>query len=237
MIASTDAVEKNAVLLNDNHVTPVAHCNVRWNSKVGSDLLTDSISSIRNASSLLNNTSSAHIQSIQVTQSPNGKNNKLVRQTSTPMHRSNSLGNGSVTNIHGLKNRKPGSFDSINSSEQMSSIYTPNQTTGSDCSPNQESSGRWVKELYSFIYYSCINLNVFHSIRASPPVPKTSRLRKKMPVAATPLRQVMSRSIQKAMVQHGLPSKLIPYRIPNNPSGIYVIFILSYMSYMSYNAY
>lgn len=37
--------------------------------------------------------------------------------------------------------------------------------------------------------------------------PKTStRMRNKLPPAATPLRQVMSKSIKKAIVQHGMPS-------------------------------
>lgn len=126
---------------NVSHATPVAQYNMRWNSKVGTGLLTDSISSIRNASSLLNNTSSANMhQSNQITQSPSGKS-KLVRQTSTPMHRCFSADSGSAEiNRQGLPNKKLSSFDSINSSEQMSSIYTPNHTNGSDCSPSESTS-------------------------------------------------------------------------------------------------
>lgn len=125
---------------NISHTTPVAEYNMRWNSKVGQGLLTDSISSIRNASSLLNNTPSTNMQPNQMTQSPNGKS-KLVRQTSTPLQRCFSADSGSTNHRISSQTKKLNSFDSINSSEQMSSIYTPNHTCGSESSPS-ESVGR-----------------------------------------------------------------------------------------------
>lgn len=122
--------KENSHFANDSNMTPITQWNLRWKSKVGGGLLTDSISSIRNMS--LTNSTSANVQTSQLTCSPSSKK-ALVRQTSTPMQR-DIIQDGERTGImSGVANRRhANSFESINSSEQISSI-SPNVTGGSEC--------------------------------------------------------------------------------------------------------
>lgn len=119
-------------------LTPIIEINMRWKNKnkeiVGGsgggggmvsydNGICDSISSIRNISSLMNNTSSTNV--LHQTASPA----KLVRQTSTPLQESDPL-----KNAIGRAASKPNSFDSISTSScHMSAIA--NFSSESDSSP------------------------------------------------------------------------------------------------------
>lgn len=124
-------------------ITPIAEQNMRWNNKnkdKSSGLISsnyengtcDSISSIRNVSTSMNNTST---NVLYQTASPV----KLVRQTSTPMQGSGQL-------AHPLRRSvsKPDSFDSISTSScHMSAIGS--FSSESDSSPP-------IREKYKFLF-------------------------------------------------------------------------------------
>lgn len=119
---------------------------------------------------------SASVSERQENKTPSPTNEKTTRKTSTPMP----------------ANRIINCTDSYNSSMQISSInYTSSTSSESDgchSPPIPEESIKTVKA-------SSPNLRKSSTIQ--------NKIRPKMPVQATPLRQVMSKSIQRALAQHG----------------------------------
>lgn len=164
----------------------ISMINMKWKVKTAcvresiggsNEFISDSVSSIKNISSINN---SSQRKSIDVNTTLPYTKGKLVRTTSTPLPSEVFLPNPKIhTNYH------------YQSTEHLSSInHSGNEIDESGAVVNQ------------ILTPSCSNVQKYQKVR-----PRTL----KPPV--TPLRQVMSKSIQKAIAEHGKiysPSKAKP---------------------------
>ncbi|XP_013103269.2 mitosis initiation protein fs(1)Ya [Stomoxys calcitrans] len=154
---------------NDTHMTPISIINMRWkakSSKAHEEFISDSVSSIKNISSISNNSSFPRGH-CGVASAVKGK---VIRSTSTPVH----------LEVVFAKPKEQ-TFNATGAGH-MSSIYN----SDSDISPAlQQPSSQALEPLNRYR--------------------KVGNGRPRMS-AVTPLRQVMSKSIQKAFAEHGLPA-------------------------------
>ncbi|XP_061388954.1 mitosis initiation protein fs(1)Ya-like [Musca vetustissima] len=151
---------------NDSHMTPISIINMRWKakSKAHEEFISDSVSSIKNISSISN---SSIRRSVGVASAVKGK---IIRSTSTPVH---------LEMV--FAKPKEQTFNATGAGH-MSSIYN----SDSDISPALPQPSSQALE----------PLNRYRKVGSGRP-----RMS-----AVTPLRQVMSKSIQKAFAEHGLPA-------------------------------
>ncbi|XP_073831981.1 female sterile (1) Young arrest isoform X2 [Musca autumnalis] len=151
---------------NDSHMTPISIINMRWKakSKAHEEFISDSVSSIKNISSISN---SSIRRSVGVASAVKGK---VIRSTSTPVH---------LEMV--FAKPKEQTFNATGAGH-MSSIYN----SDSDISPALPAPSSQALE----------PLNRYRKVGSGRP-----RMS-----AVTPLRQVMSKSIQKAFAEHGLPA-------------------------------
>ncbi|XP_019895239.1 mitosis initiation protein fs(1)Ya isoform X2 [Musca domestica] len=151
---------------NDSHMTPISIINMRWKakSKAHEEFISDSVSSIKNISSISN---SSIRRSVGVASAVKGK---VIRSTSTPVH---------LEMV--FAKPKEQTFNATGTGH-MSSIYN----SDSDISPALPQPSSQALE----------PINRYRKVGGGRP-----RMS-----AVTPLRQVMSKSIQKAFAEHGLPA-------------------------------
>ncbi|XP_055923999.1 mitosis initiation protein fs(1)Ya [Eupeodes corollae] len=150
--------------INDSHLTPISMINLRWKakSKITEEFISDSVSSIKNISSINN---SSLRKSIGLG-GPLTKG-KLVRSTSTPLQAELvAKPKDQVFNVSGV---------------HMSSIH--NSVSESETSPPLAPPMRPVEPISRY---------------------QKQRGRGKISAVVTPLRHVMSKSIQKAIAEHGI---------------------------------
>ncbi|XP_055853936.1 mitosis initiation protein fs(1)Ya [Episyrphus balteatus] len=154
--------------INDSHLTPISMINLRWKakSKITEEFISDSVSSIKNISSINN---SSLRKSIGLGGGPLTKG-KLVRSTSTPLQ------------AEIFAKPKEQAFNI--SGGHMSSIH--HSVSESEISPQLAPQVRPVEPLSRY---------------------QKPRARGKISAAVTPLRQVMSKSIQKAIAEHGIAAE------------------------------
>ncbi|XP_016981224.1 mitosis initiation protein fs(1)Ya [Drosophila rhopaloa] len=148
-------------------VTPISLINMRWKAKsriTHEEFISDSVSSIRNLSSISNSSIRRSIGHLGVNPPETVEKGKVIRSTSTPLQ---------VESVF-AKPKEPITFNASNGGH-VSSIYQEEPSPALESNPVQQ-----------------------------PFQQRTWKMgaRHKMS-AATPLRQVMSKSIQKAFVEHG----------------------------------
>lgn len=164
------------------HETPMSLINMRWKAKsklTHEEFVCDSVSSLRNISSISN---SSLRRSLDVMVKPKGQ---LVRTTSTPVHaellctkHTERTFNASGAQVSSIYH-SGGETDNHSPAIAAGAIATSNPATLSPSKQQLENLNRYLK--------------------VAGPRGKMS--------AVTPLRQVMSKSIQKAFAEHGgLPS-------------------------------
>ncbi|XP_022230485.2 mitosis initiation protein fs(1)Ya [Drosophila obscura] len=158
-------------------VTPISLINMRWKAKsrvTHEEMISDSVSSIRNISSISNGSirrSIGQLTSLHETV----EKGKVIRSTSTPVQLESMF----------AKPKEPLTFNASNGGH-VSSIYQEEQSPAPDANPIQQQ---------------------HQQQQLQQQRPWKVGARSKM-TAVTPLRQVMSKSIQKAFVEHG--AMLVP---------------------------
>ncbi|XP_052849337.1 mitosis initiation protein fs(1)Ya [Drosophila gunungcola] len=148
-------------------VTPISLINMRWKAKsriAHEEFISDSVSSIRNLSSISNSSIRRSIGHLGVNPPETVEKGKIIRSTSTPLQ---------VESVF-AKPKEPITFNASNGGH-VSSIYQEESSPAVDSNPVQQPLHQRNWKMGA---------------------------RNKMS-AATPLRQVMSKSIQKAFVEHG----------------------------------
>ncbi|EDX01332.1 mitosis initiation protein fs(1)Ya [Drosophila yakuba] len=157
-------------------VTPISLINMRWKAKsriTHEEFISDSVSSIRNLSSFSNSSIRRSIGHLGVNASETVEKGKVIRSTSTPLH---------VESVF-AKPKEPITFNA-STGGHVSSIYHEEPSPAPETNPGQQ--------------------HHHHQQQQQPLQQRAWKMgaRNKMS-AATPLRQVMSKSIQKAFVEHG----------------------------------
>ncbi|XP_067635245.1 mitosis initiation protein fs(1)Ya-like [Eurosta solidaginis] len=165
---------------NEFHQTPMSLINLRWKTKsklTHEEVVTDSVSSLKNISSISHGSGRRSLDAIV---KPKGQ---LVRTTSTPVHaellyqkhteRTFNASGGQVSSIH----------HSAGDSDNLSPALATGRAATSNAPP------------------PCLSPNRQH-LESVNRYLKVGGARAKM-TAVTPLRQVMSKSIQKAFAEHG----------------------------------
>ncbi|XP_004535341.1 mitosis initiation protein fs(1)Ya [Ceratitis capitata] len=164
------------------HETPMSIINLRWKAKgklTQEEFVYDSVSSLKNISSI---SSGSLRRSLDAMLKPKGQ---LVRTTSTPVHAELLC----TKHTERTFNASGGQVSSIYHSGGETDNHSPALATGATATSNAAGQSPSKQHLESINRY----------LKVGGPRGKMS--------AVTPLRQVMSKSIQKAFAEHGgLPS-------------------------------
>ncbi|EDV45674.1 mitosis initiation protein fs(1)Ya [Drosophila erecta] len=159
-------------------VTPISLINMRWKAKsrvTHEEFISDSVSSIRNLSSFSNSSVRRSIGHLGVNASEAVEKGKVIRSTSTPLQ---------VESVF-AKPKEPITFNA-STGGHVSSIYHEEPSPAPETNPVQQQQQQQHQQQQQSLQQRAWKMGA----------------RNKMS-AATPLRQVMSKSIQKAFVEHG----------------------------------
>lgn len=230
----------------NNHITPLSVINMRWKCKGKSlssneEFISDSLSSIRNISAMNNTSERYNLCSITGNHNNNHENNrnnngnnrgKIIRTTSTPVH----------IEVLFAKPKEPIYFNASSGTSQVSSIHNSGSYVSDEGHALLTTADNMANNILGGNLQNTVSRGdgIFGRKSGSPShqvqrrkVANNGRIVKF--TAVTPLRQVMSKSIQKAMVEHGgMPTSVVTNQHPirhlcsansspesgNNPSAL-----------------